>query len=178
MKFSIYLNRHVLVMDLMQRLVKMSKCILSCSAVDIRKKCIFLVVVLYMKVGNFRVCSLPLRLSWPLTWSVSVSSKRRKLITCDIQPTILLFIFTIQGQETSSPLRKHAYTNILKILPPKNENFQLKNPNIFHISAQNIDCGYSLEPPRRGGSDEYPQSIFWAEIRKIMYIPVNPSFTR
>ena len=44
-------------------------------------------------------------------------------------------------------------------------------------SAQNIDCGYSLEPPRRGGSNEYPQSIFWAEIRKIMYTPVNPSFT-
>ena len=28
---------------------------------------------------------------------------------------------------------------------------------IFLISAQNIDCGYSLEPPRRGGSNEYPQ---------------------
>ena len=39
----------------------------------------------------------------------------------------------------------------------------------FHISAQNIDCGYSLEPTRRGGSNEYPQSMFWAEIRKIMY---------
>ena len=39
---------------------------------------------------------------------------------------------------------------------------------IFLISAQNIDCGYSLEPPRshRGGSNEYPQSMFWAEIRK------------
>ena len=37
---------------------------------------------------------------------------------------------------------------------------------IFLISAQNIDCGYSLEPPRRGGSNEYPQSI-WAEIWKI-----------
>ena len=63
----------------------------------------------------------------------------------------------------------------------------------FHISAQNIDCGYSLEPPRRGGSNEYPrsmfwaerrggsneypQSMFWAEIRKLMYTPVNPSFT-
>ena len=35
------------------------------------------------------------------------------------------------------------------------------------ISAQNIDCGYSLEPPRRGGSNEYPQSMFWAEIWKI-----------
>ena len=57
------------------------------------------------------------------------------------------------------------------------ENFQIKNSDIFHISAKNIDCGYSLEPPRRGGSNEYPQSMFLAEIRKIMYTPVNPSFT-
>ena len=42
----------------------------------------------------------------------------------------------------------------------KRENFQIKNSDIFHISAQNIDCGYSLEPPRRGGSNEYPQSMF------------------
>ena len=52
-----------------------------------------------------------------------------------------------------------------------------KNSDIFHISAQNIDRGYSLEPPRRGGSNDYPQSSFWAEIRKMMYIPVNPSVT-
>ena len=38
---------------------------------------------------------------------------------------------------------------------------------IFLISAQNIDCGYRLEPPRRGGSNECPQSMFWAEIWKI-----------
>ena len=31
---------------------------------------------------------------------------------------------------------------------------------IFLISAQNIDCGYSLEPPLRGVSNEYPQSMF------------------
>ena len=42
-------------------------------------------------------------------------------------------------------LQKHAYSNILKILPPKNENFPIKNFDISHISAQNIDCGYSLE---------------------------------
>ena len=37
----------------------------------------------------------------------------------------------------------------------------------FLISAQkNIDCGYSLEPPRWGGSNEYPQSMFWAELWK------------
>ena len=31
---------------------------------------------------------------------------------------------------------------------------------IFLFSAQNIDFGYSLEPPRRGGSNGYPQSMF------------------
>ena len=39
---------------------------------------------------------------------------------------------------------------------------------IFLISAKNKDCGYSLEPPRRGGSNEYTQSMFWAEIWKIL----------
>ena len=35
-----------------------------------------------------------------------------------------------------------------KFHPQKTENFQIKNSDIFHISAQNINCGYSLEPPR------------------------------
>ena len=35
---------------------------------------------------------------------------------------------------------------------------------IFLISAQNINCGYSLEPPHRGGSNEYLLSMFCAEI--------------
>ena len=42
----------------------------------------------------------------------------------------------------------YCYSNILKILLPKNENFQIKKSDFFHISAQNIDCGYPLEPPR------------------------------
>ena len=44
-------------------------------------------------------------------------------------------------------LRKHAYSNTLKNLQPKMAIFQIKNSDVFHISAQNIDCGYSLEPP-------------------------------
>ena len=74
------------------------------------------------------------------------------------------------------PLRKHAYSNILKILPPKNENFQIKNSDIFHISAQNIDCEYSLETPRRGGSNEYPQSMFFSKIRQNNLYPCKPQF--
>ena len=73
-------------------------------------------------------------------------------------------------------LRKHAYSNILKILPPKNENFQIKKSDIFHISDQNIDCEYSLEPPRRGGSNEYPQSIFLSRNKNINVYPCKPQF--
>ena len=69
----------------------------------------------------------------------------------------------------------------------------------FQISAQNIDCGYSLEPPRRGGSNEYPQSLLsrykknipvalsasvWDDCQElssrkhayIILIPLNPTF--
>ena len=73
-------------------------------------------------------------------------------------------------------LRKHAYSNILKILPPKNENFQIKNSDIFHISAQNIDCGYSLEQPRQAGPNEYPQSIFMSRNKKNNVYPCKPQF--
>ena len=37
---------------------------------------------------------------------------------------------------------------------------------IFLISAQNIDCGYSLEPPRRGGSNEYHNLCFEQKYEK------------
>ena len=57
----------------------------------------------------------------------------------------------------------------------KNDNFQMKNFDIFLIFAQNIDCGYTLEPPQRGGSNEYPQSMFWSKNKKNMYTRVNPT---
>ena len=34
-----------------------------------------------------------------------------------------------------------------------------KQSDIFHIPAQIIECGYSLEPPCQGGSNAYPQSF-------------------
>ena len=77
---------------------------------------------------------------------------------------------------SNTPLRKQAYSNILKILQSKNENFQIKTSDIFHISAQNIDCGYSLEPPQRGGSNEYPQSMFLSRNRKNNVYPCKPQF--
>ena len=65
-------------------------------------------------------------------------------------------------------LLKQAYSNILKILPPKTENFQIKILILFHISAQNIDCGYSLEPPR--------YSQFLSRNKKNNVYPCEPQF--
>ena len=58
----------------------------------------------------------------------------------------------------------------------KKENFQIKKSDIFHISTQNIGCGYSLEPPRRGGSYVYPQSMFLSRNKKNNVYPCKPQF--
>ena len=72
-------------------------------------------------------------------------------------------------ENTPIQIYRHFHLQKLKI-------FRYKNSDIFHMSAQNIDCGYSLEPPWWGGSNEYPQSMFLIRNKKIIYTPVNLSF--
>ena len=84
--------------------------------------------------------------------------------------------FVDMAHYVSITLRKHAYSNVLKILLSKNENFQIKNSDILHFYIKNIDCGYPLEPPRRAVLTSTHNLWFWAEIRKIMYTPVKPQF--
>ena len=54
--------------------------------------------------------------------------------------------------------------------------FSDKKSDNFHISAQNIDCRYSLEPPRRGGSNEFPQSMVLSRNKKDNVYPCKPQF--
>ena len=63
-----------------------------------------------------------------------------------------------------------------KIYHQKMSIFQIKKSDIFHISAQNIDCGYSLEPPHQGGSNEYPQSMVLSRNNKNNVYPCKPQF--
>ena len=52
------------------------------------------------------------------------------------------------------------YTEIFTVTVVTIEKFQFIFCNIFFLSfAKNIDCGHTLEPPQRGGSNEYAQNI-------------------
>ena len=73
-------------------------------------------------------------------------------------------------------ITKKRPCNIQRFFGCKNENFPWKKFDLFLIFAQNVDCGYTLEPPRRGGSNEYPQSMFWSKNKKNSYTPAKPSF--
>ena len=76
----------------------------------------------------------------------------------------------------SISLRKtRLFKYIENFTTPKKWKFSFEN-SIFYISAQNIDCGYSLEPPRRGGSNEYPQSMFLSRNKKNNVYPCKPQF--
>ena len=68
------------------------------------------------------------------------------------------------------------YSEKLTTKKKKKKKNQIKNSDIFQISAQSIDCGYSLEPPRRGGSNEYPQSMFLSRNKINNVYPCKPQF--
>ena len=52
----------------------------------------------------------------------------------------------------------------------------MKNCDNFLIFAKNKDRGYTLEPPNRGGINEYPQSMFKSKNKKTNEYPCKPQF--
>ena len=54
--------------------------------------------------------------------------------------------------------------------------FRWKILVVFPIFGQNINCGYLLEPPRWGGSNEYQQSMFFSKNKEINVYPCKPQF--
>ena len=86
------------------------------------------------------------RLIWPL-----VSAFDRKTRFCMLWP---IYLPIINSYDRSTAHYENTPIQIYrKFYHQKNENFWIKYSDIFHISAQNIDCENSLEPPRRGGSN-------------------------
>ena len=83
------------------------------------------------------------------------------IVTCSrINDRLYLYLFSetsiLSIHFENMPMQ---YTDIFKVVKPVKFSVDFFF-EIFLIFAQNIDCGYSLEPPRRGGSNVYPQSMF------------------
>ena len=82
-----------------------------------------------------------------------------------------------------SAITKARLFKYIENFTTKKGKFSDKKSDIFHISAPYTDCGYSLGPPQRGGSNEYPQSMFLAKKkkkkkkRKVKHTPVKSNFT-
>ena len=109
----------------------------------------------------------------PVILQFSKADINSNSLICSCSVSQVFFLWNTARHYENTPIQKYRKIHLQK---PKIFRWK-KLWYFFHISAQNIDYGYSIEPPRRGGSNEYPQSMFWAEIRKFMYTPVNPSFS-
>ena len=65
--------------------------------------------------------------------------------------------------------KSEKQTNFWKTKSEKQTNFSLLIYNgiyVFVFPLKNIDCGYSWEPPWRGGSNEFPQSVLSRNTKK------------
>ena len=66
----------------------------------------------------------------------------------------------------TGPCNEHPFTSHFYIV-----KLGFTRVYIFFLCLiQNIDQGYSIEPPQWGGSNVYPRSMFWAKIRRKKYV--------
>ena len=83
--------------------------------------------------------------------------------------------FSVQAIISS---RKYTYIILTTLSPPLYSKTEIYRYTLFNwFLFKNIDCGYLLESPPRGDSNEYPQFMFWAQICKISeFLPENFQF--
>ena len=80
-----------------------------------------------------------------------------------------------RNTDVSLALRKHAIQIYWKF---SHQKWKLLGKKFWYFSyfCSKTDCGYSLEPPRRGGSNEYQQSIFLSRNKKNNVYLCKPQF--
>ena len=128
--------------------------------VEIIRKTIIVLATMWEDIPSDMCCQNQISLSIHIVWSESSLPRWRNLHPwlSKKQRMQCLHCITKTRLYNFDPLQPQFYLEKLEFTGVY---------IIFLISAQNIDCGYLLEPPRQGGSNEYPQSVFWAEIWKI-----------
>ena len=119
----------------------------------------------------FFVSLIVLQIKWAETWENLLLSKKKKKKK---KKKTLLFKyidnFTFKNWKFSDTKTLIFFIFLLKNI---NRWYPLESPRPFLLKTY---CGYSLEPPRRGDSNEYPQYMFLSRNKKIVHTPVNPFY--
>ena len=130
-------------------------------------------IVSHWTIISPSVCQSYIRLSIHFSFlDDNLSKGQWTFLKLDMWIDIVEIWFGIANRQNLSHYENKPIQIYWKFYKQKKENFPIKKSDIFHISSLNTDCGYPLEPPRRGGSNEYPQSMFFNKIRKIMHTPL------
>ena len=79
---------------------------------------------------------------------------------------LICFISTLFDVDMGNHYENLPIQMYRKFHPKKSVNFQIKNSDIFHISAQYIEAVLTRS-----------HNLCFEQNRQIMYTPVNPSFT-
>ena len=82
---------------------------------------------------------------------------------------LMLLFVSLCGHYKNMPIQIYRKFHLQKL-----KILQTRNSDIFHSSPQNIDCG--TRQKRRGGSNEYPQSMFLSRNKKNNVYPCKPQF--
>ena len=106
-----------------------------------------------------QVLFLKLRLLWCTTWTKDPYST-----------------YGYEGPDQPVHITKTCLFKYTENFPTKKWKFSDKNFLYFSYFCSKHRLGYSLEPPRRGGSNEYPQSMFLSRNKKNNVYPCKPQF--
>ena len=105
------------------------------------------------------------RVKWKSTFEPEQTAQIHIILSIpEVSPGPLLSIHTFCSIEWFSLRKTHLFIYI-ENFTSKAESFQIKNKYFSYFCSKHR-LWYSLEPPRRGGSNEYPQSTFLAKYEK------------
>ena len=116
-----------------------------------------------------RVTDVTLLLLWNHMANKDILYNSYKMYCCDKWYKIanIICFFT---------LRKHAYLNILKILPSKNENFQIENSDIFFIFLPKHRLWVHVRTASARRFYRIPQSMLLSRNKKNNVYSCKPQF--
>ena len=176
------LNKPILETDVSNRLVvnSVDSDQAPLVASDLGPQCLLMQACLAKNLGQIQQCRRSMV-------SIKRYSEDNFSYSCFIYMYILLILTGIASESINRMcfglkitktilIKKTCLFNYIESFTSKNWKISDKNSDIFHITAQNIDCGYLLELPRQSGSNEYPQSMFLSRNKKNNVYPWKLQF--